>query len=151
MSREAPTLRLQVLHREEDTTSRHLQPLFESAWDEFIEMQCMPRAEWVAAQLALLEDSSCIQILVWDAERLVGACIVSDDWDVHVGPCMSVLGNYVLPEYRQYHPGTLTFRTALRTARSLRFPAFAWTHRVGDWHYSTRYRRLTYGTKEEGK
>ena len=143
-----PAFNLQVLHREEDASTEHLRPLFEAAWDEFIELKCMPKREWIAAQLALLEESSRIEIQVWDGASIAGVCIVSDDWDVHVGPCMSVLVNYVLPEYRQYRPGTALFRGALRIAREMRFPAFAWTHRVGDWHYSTRYRRLTYETQE---
>lgn len=133
---------LKVIHREENTSTEHLRHLHDAAWYELVELGCLPRHEWVAGQLARLGAEERIEIQGWVDGHLIGGLVLSDDWDVHVGPCLSVLTNYTLPKYRTKLYGAKVFREAIRVAKELGYPCLAWTHRVGDWCYMTRYRRL---------
>jgi GNAT superfamily N-acetyltransferase len=80
---------------------------------------------------------------VHNGEKVVGGlCLAPDPWDVHVGPCLSVFAQYVLPEFRLQGVSARLMREALRIAKKSGVPALAFTHRKGPWRYETIYRKV---------
>lgn len=117
--------------------------LYWHAWGEFIELQVMDREAWVEHHTALLTSLPRYEFTLTDGGTLVGGLILVHDHDVHVGECMSVLANYVLPEYRSRVLGSRLFRAALNLTRDTGCSVLAFTHRVKDWQYITNYRKLS--------
>jgi len=117
--------------------------LFERAWDECIELQEQPKQVWVGTALAALAELPRYEIFVVQDQRIVGALVLAhDSWDVHVGPCMSVFTQYVLPEYRNSGVSLTLMRAAIRITRSTGTAVLAYTHRTAPWRYETIYRRV---------
>jgi GNAT superfamily N-acetyltransferase len=74
---------------------------------------------------------------------VIGAALVAHDpWDAHVGPCVSVFTQYVLPEHRNSGVSQALMRECLRIARAAGAGVLAFTHRKAPWRYETRYRRI---------
>lgn len=118
--------------------------MFRSAWSEFIELQCMEQHAWVQMVLQHISEHERLKVLAYSGGELLGGLVlVRDDEEPHVGPCLSVWANYVFPKHRYGKVGAELFRKALRCARKLKAPVLAYTHRTGDWRYSTHYRRIT--------
>lgn len=117
--------------------------LFARAWDEFPELQVAPKEEWAGRNLLALQGLDRWEIGVCIEDEVVGGiCLADDPWDVHVGPCMSVFAQYVLPEYRHLGVSAALMREAVRIARASPHKVLAFTHRLGDWRYETIYRRI---------
>ena len=115
--------------------------LFESAWDEFIELGVVDKIAWVGNALAMHMTVPRYDIGVFVQDKVVGGlCLAADD-DPHVGTCLTVISNYVLPEYRGL-VGARCFRECLRVAKRSGYPVLAYTHRLKDWEYKTIYRKL---------
>ena len=118
--------------------------LFIRAWDECLELQVVDKETWIASSLSRLA------LLPWRFEigmhngaHTVGGVILGPDEDIHVGPCLSVYAQYVLPEYRNRGTSLHCMRLAERIAKMLGYKVLAYTHRVKDWRYETIYRRLS--------
>lgn len=118
--------------------------LFYRAWEEFIELRVMDKETWVAETLSRLS------LLPWryeigmhNGDQGVGGILLGPDEDIHVGPCLSVYAQYVLPEYRNRGISLRCMRLAVRAAIDFGYKVLAYTHRVHDWRYETIYRRLT--------
>ncbi len=140
----AQELRLSVL-----TTFRHPGEgvqnfeMFSRAWDECVELQASPRDAWIGRSLQLLQGLARHEIGVHDQTKIVGGIVLAQDpWDVHVGPCLSVFAQYVLPEFRHKGVSARLMREALRIARLDGAKTLAFTHRKGPWRYETLYRRI---------
>jgi len=73
--------------------------------------------------------------------RLVGCAVLVPDEDLHVGRCLSVMWNYVLPTNRGAI-GRQFMRLAVRVAKHWELPVLAYTHRIGLGRYAVTYRRL---------
>jgi len=58
---------------------------------------------------------------------------------------MSVISQYVLPDYRNRSISLLCMREAIRIAKANGYSVLAYTHRLGDWRYETIYKRITDG------
>jgi len=117
--------------------------LFARAWDEFPELKVTPRQEWLGRTLLSLQGMDRWEIGVHDGVKSLGALVLAHDpWDAHVGPCMSVFAQYVLPKYRNTGIAQRCMRGALRVAKGAGVPVLAFTHRKGPWRYETIYRRL---------
>jgi hypothetical protein len=72
---------------------------------------------------------------------LVGfACIVEDE-DMHVGSCLSLQWQYVVPEHRG-KIGAAFLRELVKLGRILGFRFVAYSHRVNDRHYAIKYRSI---------
>lgn len=118
--------------------------LFARAWDEFPELKCNSRADWCGRSLHMLADLERWEIgVIHDNTVIGGLVLVEDPWECHVGPCLTVAAQYVLPEYRNQGVSGMLMRQALRVVKSQPGPkTLAYTHRVGPWRYETIYRRI---------
>lgn len=116
--------------------------MFLRSWDECIELQQQPKVLWLERTVAVMASISRWEITAHAGSAVVGAIIVGHDDDVHVGPCLSVFAQYVLPEFRLQGASQRMMSTAVRIARQSGANTFAYTHRLGPWRYETIYRRL---------
>ena len=112
------------------------------AWDECVELQCSAKELWVGRVLGTLSALSRFELGIFDGTRAVGAAVIAPDHDVHVGPCMSVLAQYVMPEYRNKFISLRLMRACLALTNKSAFNVLAYTHRLGPWKYSTTYRKV---------
>jgi GNAT superfamily N-acetyltransferase len=117
--------------------------LFERAWHECEELQVRSRLVWVGSAILGLSQLERFEVAVMlDGEPIGAAVLARDPWDVHVGPCMSVFAQYVLPEYRNRGLSLALMRECIRTAREHGAGVLAYTHRTAPWRYETTYRRI---------
>lgn len=117
--------------------------LFYRAWDECLESQVVDKERWVGSVLArLAQIDGRYEIGVHNGECTVGGIILAPDDDPHVGECLSVFAQYVMPEYRNLGVSMYCMRLALRIARDAGYNVLAYTHRVGVGRYETIYRRI---------
>lgn len=118
--------------------------LFARAWEECPELQVRSKAHWLGTTLdTLFKLEERYDIALWTPEgEPVGGLILTLDEDIHVGTCMSVVAQYVFPEYRNKGVSLRCMREAMRIARERCAPVLAFTHRIGDWRYETIYKEL---------
>jgi GNAT superfamily N-acetyltransferase len=116
--------------------------LVRAAWDECIESQGMDKEAWVARTLNLHQAHTRYEIYLYEADAIVGGLTLTVDDDPHVGECLSVLSQYVLPEYRNRGVSGRCLRECLRIAKDCGAKYLAYTHRKKDWVYTTTYRRI---------
>ena len=116
--------------------------LFYRAWEECVELQAQPQELWVGKSLAALTDLDRYEVGIYSGDAFIGGLVVGLDDEVHVGPCMTVFSQYVVPEHRNKGVAVLCMRTAIRLTKQEGMPYLAYTHRVGDWRYETLYRRV---------
>lgn len=115
---------------------------FDRAWDEFIELQVMDKEAWVRMSIESITERPRYELLMVHGDTQTGGCIITWDTDGHVGDCMAVMFNYVLPEYRRGRIGYELYRAAVALTRSNHIGILAYTHRVRDWEYVTKYRKV---------
>ena len=116
--------------------------LYSMAWDEFIELQVMDKETWLQNLHNTIEACPRWEVSASIDGKVVGGIILTNDDDVHVGPCLSVVAQYVLPEYRHRSISLHCMRIAMRTAKAFNHKVLAYSHRLGDWRYETIYRRV---------
>lgn len=84
------------------------------------------------------------ELLAMHGSHLIGfACIVEDE-DMHAGRCLSLQWQYVVPEHRG-KVGAMFLRHLIKLGKSLGFKLVAYSHRVGQYHYAIKYRRIQHG------
>jgi len=100
--------------------------------------------EWIGRSLLMLQglDRYEIGVLTPDGIPVGGLVLARDEWDAHVGSCMSVFAQYVIPEYRNKGVSVMLMREALKLTRASGESTLAFTHRKGPWRYETIYRRV---------
>lgn len=81
-----------------------------------------------------------------DGELIGFACIVEDD-DLHVGRCLSLQWQYVVPEYRG-RIGPMFLRALFGIGRNRGFHVVAYSHRINQGHYAIKYRRIKHGQND---
>lgn len=91
--------------------------------------------------LECTESCDRVEFIAVDNNRVVGCTVCAADDDIHVGPALSVMWNYVLPEYRGA-VGRKFMKWAFRQAREWQLPVIAYTHRQGVGQYTTTYRQV---------
>lgn len=117
--------------------------LFTRAWDECAELQQSSKDEWVGRALLSLQGLDRTELAAfYGTEFAGGLTLAPDPWDVHVGPCLSVFAQYILPEYRLKGISPRLMREAMRIAKQSGASTLAFTHRQGPWRYETLYRRI---------
>lgn len=117
--------------------------MFIRAWDECVELQVTPKQEWIGRALLSLQALDRYEVGVACNGEIVGGLVLAHDpWDAHVGPCISVFAQYVLPEFRLQGVSQKLMRAALAIARNSGAGVLAFTHRKGPWCYQTKYRRI---------
>lgn len=100
--------------------------------------------------LLALQEMDRYEIAAFIDGEVVGALVLAfDPWDVHVGPCMSVFAQYVLPEHRLSGVSPRLMREALRIAKRVGVSTLAYTHRVGPWRYETSYRSIKHESTKD--
>lgn len=117
--------------------------MFSRAWDECVELQVTPKEEWIGRALLSLQSLERYEVAVIAHSEVVGGLIIAHDpWDAHVGPCISVFSQYVMPEFRHTGVSNRCMREAVRIAKQSGAKVLAFTHRKGPWRYCTIYRRI---------
>lgn len=121
--------------------------LYSKAWEECIELQVMDKQAWCQHYTGILESVNRWEIGLWDTHNhfAVGGLVLAHDSDIHVGRCMSVISQYVLPDYRNRSISLLCMLEAIHIAKANGYSVLAYTHRLGDWRYETIYKRITDG------
>jgi len=119
-----------------------IEGLLDSAYSECLESGVMDRRKWIELNLDILSSEDRIEIGAFEDGYLVGGMTLAEEMDAHVGACVSVRYNYVLPEYRTLKLGTIMMRHAIQLAKTLGPQYIAFTHRKGVGLYTIRYRRL---------
>ena len=136
------SIRVMVFPRKRGDAVQSLE-LFTRAYDECVEFQQQSKDEWVGRALLSLQEMDRFEIGAFHGAKTVGGVVLAQDpWDAHVGPCMSVFAQYVLPEYRNQGISPRFMREVLRIAKSSDVSTLAYTHREGPWRYSTLYRSI---------
>ena len=122
----------------------------DEAWSECSELQTTSLQDFRRRA----HDSVCslerLEVVAFVGGRAAGIAVLAVDDDLHVGECLSVQWQYVLPEFRNLGVSPAFLRVAKNLARQLNLPVIAFTHRLGPGVYKTSYRRV-YGQKgQEG-
>lgn len=93
------------------------------------------------------------EILCIDGTTVVGGAVIVLDDDQHVGPCLSLQWQYVLPAYRSKQLGRLFVRELLRQAGWAGIKNVCYTHRKGVGKYTLTYREVQRGQEsiQEGR
>lgn len=116
---------------------------FTQAYEECVELQQQSKSEWVGRSILSLQEMDRVELAAFADESFAGGLVLAHDpWDVHVGPCMSVFAQYVLPEHRLKGISPRLMRTAFRIAKDSGMSTLAYTHRLGPWRYETTYRSI---------
>jgi len=89
------------------------------------------------------------EIVCTDNGVVVGGAVIVLDDDQHVGPCLSLQWQYVLPAYRNKRLGRYFVRELLRQAGWAGIKNVCYTHRTGVGKYTLTYREVRHG--QEGK
>lgn len=122
--------------------------LFVRAWNECVELQCTPELQWCSTVLAELSELDRYEVCIFVGDAPVGGIILVHDEDWHVGTCLTVAFQYVLPEFRNTGVSIACMRFAKRLARELGYKALAYSHRKGPWRYEIIYRRINEQTTQ---
>jgi GNAT superfamily N-acetyltransferase len=84
------------------------------------------------------------EMIAWLDDEIVGCAIIMLEEDIHVGPCVSVVHQFVSPCARNRGFARLVIKTAKRIAQAYRIGTIAYAHRLGPWRYVTTYRNVPY-------
>lgn len=134
---------IKTLYRHQNEPVQNLK-LFECAWDEFPELQTTDKITWTGNSLLMMQGLDRYEVGVFTPTGdVVGAAIIAPDiWDAHVGPCISVFAQYILPEFRNRGISLKLMREAIRITKESNYTVLAFTHRVGDYRYETVYKEI---------
>ena len=113
--------------------------LFLAAHEECAELQTQPARAWLGKTLHALQSVGRTEVLVRVNGENAGGGIIARGFDPHVGECIEILCQYVLPEFRNMGVSARIMRKAVKLAKG---SVLAYTHRIGDWKYLTQYRRI---------
>lgn len=98
--------------------------------------------------LAATEGLERFELLAVIGGELIGfACVVEDD-DMHVGHCLTLQWQYVVPEHRGRIGGQF-LRWLAKAGRDMGFQFIAYSHRISSRHYAIKYRSVHHG--QEGQ
>lgn len=116
--------------------------LFYRAWDECLESQGIDKETWCDRSIRMVESVDRYELGMLDNGIPVGGISLTLDHDPHVGECLCVMSQYVLPEYRNKAISMRCMRECIRIAKRLGHNMLAYTHRERDWVYTTTYKRI---------
>lgn len=85
------------------------------------------------------------EIVCIDDGIVVGGAVIVLDDDQHVGPCLSLQWQYVLPAYRSKQLGRIFVRELLRQAGWAGIRNVCYTHRKGKGKYTVTYQEVGHG------
>ena len=116
--------------------------LFRTAWDECIELHGMDKEAWVERTLSIIQSVPRYEIGFYLDGKPIGGVTLTVDYDPHVGECLCVMSQYVLPEHRNAGISMRCMRECIKLAKRLDHTMLAYTHRQRDWVYTTTYRKI---------
>ena len=119
-----------------------LMPIFgERAWDECAELQVQDKYVWLSKLINSLMNYERYEITVADKGKYLGGCILLHEYaDPHVGECMTLLTQYVLPEFRHLGVSRILMRHARRKTKEENCKVLAYSHRIRPFVYETIYK-----------
>ncbi|ARB30307.1 hypothetical protein HOS87_gp28 [Pseudomonas phage phiNV3] len=82
------------------------------------------------------------EIVAIDDGKVVGGAVIVLDDDQHVGVCLSLQWQYVLPAYRHLHMGRHFIRELKRQAQWAGIKNISYSHRTGIGRYEVVYREV---------
>lgn len=133
-------LSLYVLDAGQDT---YMRPFAEAVTQEFPEYRWVTdRAASIERFVNAIEANERVELVYKDAGQPVAGAVLVAEEDVHVGPCLTVQGLYVMPAYRAAGLAAELLQQAEQLARSLGLSVLSYTRRIGDVRYENVYRRL---------
>lgn len=135
-------MRLNVLSLDEGESTNVIQ-LLPEALAETPELGWGGSFDEVAARVRReTEQHTRVELVAHNQDgRLVGCAVLVPDEDLHVGRSLSVMWNYVLPDYRG-SIGRQFMRLAVQVAKQWGFHVLSYSHRKGIGRYAIVYRRL---------
>ena len=135
-------MRIEVLSLDEGEPTNVVQ-LLPQALVETPELGWGGTFDEIAARVCLAtEQHTRVELVAYNQDgSLVGCAVLAPDEDMQVGPNLSVMWNYVVPDYRGAI-GRQFMRLAVRVAKQWGFPVLSYTHRLGLGKYAITYRRL---------
>lgn len=113
-----------------------------TAWAECQELQLRTYSEFAQSLVEQVEDIPRLEIISKVQDRVVGAAVLTYEYDPHVGLCASVVWNYVLPGYRGTGIARRVVQAAQNLAREAGLTVYAYSHRSGPFEYKIKYRRV---------
>lgn len=116
--------------------------LYEAAWEECKELQCSDKYGWVNYTMRCIGEATRVEVCARVDTRVVGGIVLHSEFDPHVGNCMYVVFQYVLPEWRGRGISKQLLKMALEETRLQGLPVLAYTHRLRDWEYKTTYKKV---------
>lgn len=124
--------------------SAHHNTLATRAYTEFSEFQWQQSSVEFAQRFhASVLSNDRLEIMAFtDHGDLAGILVLVDDDDEHVGRCVSVHWQYILPEHRNTGIARQFMRAAIQCAEQGGYSVLAYSHRVGPGEYSIKYRRI---------
>ncbi len=120
----------------------------DEAWNECSELQFTSLQDFKRRAHESICSIERLEVLATVSGRAAGIAVLAVDDDLHVGECLAVQWQYVLPEFRNAGVSPAFLRVAKNLARQLNLPTIAFTHRLGPGVYKTSYRRV-YGQKDQ--
>lgn len=114
--------------------------LFSRAWDECIESHIMDKETWIRQAIRIVESVPRYEMGFIIDGKPIGGISLTVDYDPHVGECLCVMSQYVLPEYRNNAISMRCMRECLKLTKQLGHSVLAYTHRQKDWVYTTTYK-----------
>jgi len=136
------SIRVLVTYRRKGEAVQNIE-FFSHAYDECVELRQQSKEAWMGRALLALQELDRWEVAAFVGETFAGGLVVAHDpWDVHVGPCLSVFAQYVLPTHRLKGISPRLMREAIKIARASGKSTLAYTHRQGPWRYSTTYRNI---------
>lgn len=82
------------------------------------------------------------EIVYYDGETIVGGATIVIDDDQHVGICLTLQWQYILPGYRNKRLGVAFIRELKRQAGWAGIRNVCWTHRTGIGRYTVVYKEV---------
>lgn len=117
-------------------------------WVSHSAIQDVPELLWYSTPIDAVEriQQTAQELDRWECiatngTEVTGFIAGASDYDLHVGPCFSIVWHYVLPAYRGY-VGQQLLRRAMRVAKAQGHKVLCYTHRTALGVYEVRYIRL---------
>lgn len=114
--------------------------LFARAWDECIESHILDKQTWIDNAIRIVESVDRYEMGMLYNGVPVGGISLTVDYDPHVGDCLCVMSQYVLPEHRNNAISLRCMRECIRLTKRLGHNVLAYTHRERDYVYTTTYK-----------
>lgn len=114
---------------------------YRRVWKEFPLCHALPYELWVKNLHEFYEDCPNIEYRIYDSDVLVGHAVIAPTDDIHVGECMSLWHQFMLPEYRNSGVWKDVFMRAKEVTKLQGYSYLVWTH-IRDNKISCTYRKI---------